>query len=160
MDRDNAARMPGASAVAGPGESRSDNRGSDDRVKSEEAALRRVANTGAVGAFAIAQAAPGGRRAGPRIRRTASARRRARERAGLDTGPADPEEGANGGGEQEVNPDELIAADVELEQMIMEEEEEENMLGFWQFDRTDKIICGGICFLVVTLIVILAVAMT
>ncbi|EJK55090.1 hypothetical protein THAOC_25208, partial [Thalassiosira oceanica] len=29
---------------------------SDARVKSEEAALRRVANTGGVGAFAVAQA--------------------------------------------------------------------------------------------------------
>ncbi|KAL7544314.1 hypothetical protein ACHAWF_007698 [Thalassiosira exigua] len=157
-DESNVARMPGATAVAGIG---NNPRSEDERVKSDEAALRRVANTGGVGAFAVAQAAPGGRRQGPRVRRSASARRRARQRAGLE--PADAEgggEGGGGGGEQEVNPDDLIAADVEMEQMIMEEEEEGETLGFWQLDRTDRIICGGICCLVVALIVILAVAMT
>mmetsp|Transcript_18252 Transcript_18252/g.31408 ORF Transcript_18252/g.31408 Transcript_18252/m.31408 type:complete len:168 (-) Transcript_18252:382-885(-) len=160
-DESNVARMPGATAVAGMGDSRRG--GDDERVKSDEAALRRVANTGGVGAFAVAQAAPGGRRQGPRIRRTASARRRARQRAGIE--PAEPEGGAEAGGgggerEQEINPDDLIAADVEMEQMIMEEEDEGETLGFWQLDRTDKVICGGICCLVVALIVILAVAMT
>eukprot|EP00584_Thalassiosira_punctigera_P020484 CAMPEP_0172560128 /NCGR_PEP_ID=MMETSP1067-20121228/87230_1 /TAXON_ID=265564 ORGANISM="Thalassiosira punctigera, Strain Tpunct2005C2" /NCGR_SAMPLE_ID=MMETSP1067 /ASSEMBLY_ACC=CAM_ASM_000444 /LENGTH=62 /DNA_ID=CAMNT_0013349865 /DNA_START=62 /DNA_END=247 /DNA_ORIENTATION=+ len=54
-DDSNVARMPGATAVAGVGDS--GRRGSDDeRVKSDEAALRRVANTGGVGAFAVAQA--------------------------------------------------------------------------------------------------------
>ncbi|KAL7531497.1 hypothetical protein ACHAXR_004078 [Thalassiosira sp. AJA248-18] len=151
--------MPGATAVAGVGPN-------DEQVKSDEAALRRVANTGGVGAFAVAQAAPGGRRQGPRVRRSASARRRARQRAGLEPGadPDGPEGGANEQGvprEQEINPDELIAADVEMEQMILEEElEEGETLGFWALDKTDKIICGGICCLVVALIVILAVAMT
>ena len=155
-EEDGGARRPGASAVAGPGES---HRSSDERMKSDEAALRRVANTGAVGAFAIAQAAPGGRRSGPRIRRTASARRRARQRAGLES--ADPADGANegGAGGEQVNPDDLIAADVELEQMIMEDDEGKE-LSFWQFDKTDKIICGSICFLVVLLVIILAVAMS
>ena len=152
-DESNVARMPGATAMAGMGGN------SDEQVKSDEAALRRVANTGGVGAFAVAQAAPGGRRQGPRVRRSASARRRARQRAGLE--PGEPE----GGGEtvepaeQEINPNDLIAADVEMEQMILEEEEGAT-LGFWQLDKTDKIICGGICVLVVALIVILAVAMT
>lgn len=151
----NVARMPGATAVTGVGNN-------DEQVKSDEAALRRVANTGGVGAFAVAQAAPGGRRQGPRIRRTASARRRARQRAGLE-GP-EAEGGGEGGGqapaEQELNPEDLIAADVEMEQMIMMEEEEEGeTLGFWQLDRTDRIICGGICCLVVGLVIVLAVAM-
>ena len=44
----------------------------DERVKSDEAAMRRVANSGGVRAFAVAQAAPGGRRQGPRVRRSAS----------------------------------------------------------------------------------------
>eukprot|EP00580_Thalassiosira_gravida_P009722 CAMPEP_0201640334 /NCGR_PEP_ID=MMETSP0493-20130528/21552_1 /ASSEMBLY_ACC=CAM_ASM_000838 /TAXON_ID=420259 /ORGANISM="Thalassiosira gravida, Strain GMp14c1" /LENGTH=85 /DNA_ID=CAMNT_0048113979 /DNA_START=29 /DNA_END=283 /DNA_ORIENTATION=+ len=77
-DDSNVAHMPGATAVEGVARRSG---GDDERVKSDEAALRRVANTGGVGAFAVAQAAPGGRRAGPRIRRTASARRRARQRA-------------------------------------------------------------------------------
>mgnify|MGYP006207769757 CR=1 FL=1 len=47
----------------------------------------------------------------------------------------------------------------EIEQMIMEDDELDT-LGFWNLDKTDKIICGGICFLVVALIVVLAVAMT
>merc|ERR1711966_312987 len=96
---------------------------------------------------------------GPRIRRTASARRRARQRAGLES--ADPADGANegGAGGEQVNPDDLIAADVELEQMIMEDDEGKE-LSFWQFDKTDKIICGSICFLVVLLVIILAVAMS
>lgn len=159
-DDSNVARMPGATAVAGMGRGGGGGMNDDERVKSDEAALRRVANTGGVGAFAVAQAAPGGRRQGPRIRRSASARRRARQRAGLE--PADPEEGGGGAAapqEQEINPEDLIAADVEMEQMIMEEEEGET-LGFWQLDKTDKIICGGICCLVVALIVVLAVAMT
>ena len=158
---ENVARMPGATAVAGMG---SGNRGSDDeRVKSDEAALRRVANTGGVGAFAVAQAAPGGRRQGPRVRRSASARRRARQRAGLEPNEPEAQEGGGGGGPQaqeEINPDDLIAADVEMEQMIMEEEDEGETLGFWQMDKTDKIICGGICLLVVVLVVILATAMS
>ena len=155
---DNVARMPGATAVAGMGTS-------DERVKSDEAALRRVANTGGVGAFAVAQAAPGGRRQGPRIRRSASARRRARQRAGLEpAGDGDGGElgasGTPGQAQEEIIPDELIAADVEMEQMIMEEDEEGELLGFWQLDKTDRMICGGVCCLVVGLIVILAVAMT
>lgn len=87
-DESNVARMPGATAVEGVGSS-----SHDARVKSDEAALRRVANTGGVGAFAVAQAAPGGRRQGPRVRRSASARRRARQRAGLE-----PEDGGGGEG--------------------------------------------------------------
>ena len=159
-EHDDVARMPGATSVAGMGEPRRNS--NDERVKSDEAALRRVANTGGVGAFAVAQAAPGGRRQGPRIRRTASARRRARQRAGIEPGEEGGanEEGGGGEREQEINPEDLIAADVEMEQMIMEEEEEGETLGFWQLDRTDKCICGGICCLVVALIVILAVAMS
>ncbi len=90
-----------------------------------------------------------GRRQGPRVRRSASARRRARQRAGLE--PEDPADAAEAGGntnaaEPQINPDELIAADVEMEQMIMEEEMlEGETLGFWQLDKTDKYICGGIC---------------
>ena len=91
-DESNVARMPGATAVEGVGSS-----SHDARVKSDEAALRRVANTGGVGAFAVAQAAPGGRRQGPRVRRSASARRRARQRAGLE--PVDGDGGEGGGGE-------------------------------------------------------------
>ena len=100
----------------------------DERVKSDEAAMRRVANSGGVGAFAVAQAAPGGRRQGPRVRRSASARRRARQRAGLEpTDNNDPsasatsgERGGGGRGQQVdememVNPDSLIAADVEMD---------------------------------------------
>ena len=99
----------------------------DERVKSDEAAMRRVANSGGVGAFAVAQAAPGGRRQGPRVRRSASARRRARQRAGLEpTDNTDPSVSATSGGggggrgqqvdEMEmVNPDSLIAADVEMD---------------------------------------------
>jgi hypothetical protein len=154
--------MPGATAVAGMG-SRGGG-GEDERVKSDEAALRQVANTGGVGAFAVAQAAPGGRRQPGRVRRSASARMRARQRAGLDAGEL--EGGGGGGGRggggmqvQEINPEDLLAADVEIEQMIMEDEEVET-LDFWHLDKTDKIICGGICFLVVVLIVVLAVAMT
>jgi len=134
---------------------------SDARVKSEEAALRRVANTGGVGAFAVAQAAPGGRRQGPRVRRSASARRRARQRAGLETddGPGDAEAG-DSQVQPEINPDELIAADVEMEQMMMVEDDQDDVLGFWQLDKTDKIICGGIAILIVVLIIILVMAMT
>ncbi|KAL9187087.1 hypothetical protein ACHAXT_010807 [Thalassiosira profunda] len=153
----NAARMPGAAPVAGIG---GGHRNSDDeRIKSDEAALRRVANAGGAGAFAVAQAAPArGRRQGPRVRRSASARRRARQRAGLE--PADDDAGLNSGVISDVNPEELMAADVEMDQMIVEEDEEGEALGFWQMDRTDKMICGGICCLVVCLIVILAVALT
>ena len=156
-DESNVAR-PGAQAVEGINDSRT----RDERVKSDEAAMRRVANSGGVGAFAVAQAAPGGRRQGPRVRRSASARRRARQRAGLE--PEDPVDAAEGGGsnaaEPQINPDELIAADVEMEQMIMEEEMlEGETLGFWQLDKTDKYICGGICILVVALIVVLGVGL-
>ena len=139
-----------------------DSRTRDERVKSDEAAMRRVANSGGVGAFAVAQAAPGGRRQGPRVRRSASARRRARQRAGLEPeDPADAEGGGNtNAAEPQINPDELIAADVEMEQMIMEEEMlEGETLGFWQLDKTDKYICGGICILVVALIVVLGVGL-
>ena len=159
-DESNVARMPmpGAQAVEGINDSRT----RDERVKSDEAAMRRVANSGGVGAFAVAQAAPGGRRQGPRVRRSASARRRARQRAGLE--PEDPVDAAEAGGsnaaEPQINPDELIAADVEMEQMIMEEEMlEGETLGFWQLDKTDKYICGGICILVVALIVVLGVGL-
>lgn len=158
-DESNMARMPGAQAVEGIGDTRT----RDERVKSDEAALRRVANTGGVGAFAVAQAAPGGRRQGPRVRRSASARRRARQRAGLDTDdPTGGEgEGAAGASQQQpqINPDELIAADVEMEQMIMEESMEGDTLGFWQLDKTDKYICGGICCLVLCLIVVLGIGL-
>ena len=157
-EHDESARLPGAQAVEGINDSRT----RDERVKSDEAAMRRVANSGGVGAFAVAQAAPGGRRQGPRVRRSASARRRARQRAGLE--PEDPVDAAEGGGsnaaEPQINPDELIAADVEMEQMIMEEEMlEGETLGFWQLDKTDKYICGGICILVVALIVVLGVGL-
>lgn len=157
-DESNVARLPGAQAVEGINDSRT----RDERVKSDEAAMRRVANSGGVGAFAVAQAAPGGRRQGPRVRRSASARRRARQRAGLE--PEDPVDAAEAGGnnaaEPQINPDELIAADVEMEQMIMEEEMlEGETLGFWQLDKTDKYICGGICILVVALIVVLGVGL-
>ena len=57
------------------------------------------------------------------------------------------------------NPEELMAADVEMDEMILEEEEEE-VLGFWQLDRMDKFICGGIGVLVVGLIIILAMGMS
>lgn len=158
-DESNMARMPGAQAVEGIGDTRT----RDERVKSDEAALRRVANTGGVGAFAVAQAAPGGRRQGPRVRRSASARRRARQRAGLDTDdPTGGEgEGAAGASQQQpqINPDELISADVEMEQMIMEESMEGDTLGFWQLDKTDKYICGGICCLVLCLIVVLGIGL-
>ena len=60
---------------------------------------------------------------------------------------------------QEINPEDLLAADVEIEQMIMEDDELDT-LGFWHLDKKDKLNCGGICFLVVVLIVVLAVAMT
>eukprot|EP00985_Skeletonema_marinoi_P027562 scaffold22880_cov165-Skeletonema_marinoi.AAC.5 len=149
---------------------------SDARIKSDEAAARRVANSGGVGAFAVAQAAPGGRRQGPRVRRSASARRRARQRAGLeaddgggggdDGGAADPNaaSGTSGGGQQSememVNPDSLIAADVEMDTYGMDVEEDYETLGFWQLDKADKFICGGICILVVALIVILGVGMS
>jgi len=148
---------------------------SDARIKSDEAAARRVANSGGVGAFAVAQAAPGGRRQGPRVRRSASARRRARQRAGLeaddggggdDGGGADPNaaSGTSGGGQQSememVNPDSLIAADVEMDTYGMDVEEDYETLGFWQLDKADKFICGGICILVVALIVILGVGMS
>ena len=151
---------------------------SDARIKSDVAAGR-VANSGGVGAFAVAQAAPGGRRQGPRVRRSASARRRARQRAGLE---ADDDEGGNdpnnassattgGSGnnndmEQQqqltVNPDSLISADVEMDTygMDMEDTEGYETLGFWQLDKADKFICAGICLLVVALIVILGVGMS
>jgi hypothetical protein len=124
----------------------------DAHIKSQERAARANASSG-VGAFAVAQAAPGGRRSGPRIRRTASQRRRARERAGLE-----PSSGGEGDVEN-VNHEELMAADVEFEEMVLEEENEE-VLGFWQLDRTDKFICGGVGVLVVALIVILAMGMS
>jgi hypothetical protein len=154
--------MPGATAVAGMS---SRGGGEDERVKSDEAALRQVANTGGVGAFAVAQAAPGGRRQPGRVRRSASARMRARQRAGLDAVELEGGDGGGGGRGgggmqvQEINPEDLLAADVEIEQMIMEDDELDT-LGFWHLDKKDKIICGGICFLVVVLIVVLAVAMT
>ncbi|KAL7509255.1 hypothetical protein ACHAXN_006272 [Cyclotella atomus] len=132
-------------------------RNSDAFIKSQEAAARASASGegAAVGAFAVAQAAPGGRRSGPRIRRTASQRRRARERAGLE-----PAGGAEGDAERGVeNVEELMAADVQFDEMILEESEEE-VLGFWQLDKTDKFICGGIAILVLGLIVILAMGMS
>jgi hypothetical protein len=143
----------------------------DERVKSDEAAMRRVSNSGGVGAFAVAQAAPGGRRQGPRVRRSASARRRARQRAGLEpTDNNDPSasatSGGGGGGQQVdememVNPDSLIAADVEMDTYGMDIDEEGNeTLGFWQLDKADKFICGGICILIVALIVVLGVGMS
>ena len=144
---------------------------SDARIKSDEAAARRVANSGGVGAFAVAQAAPGGRRQGPRVRRSASARRRARQRAGLEPADGDPNSasgtsggGASGGGQtgemEMVNPDSVIAADVEMDTYGMEMEEDYEMLGFWQLDKADKFICAGICLLVVALIVVLGVGMS
>ena len=143
----------------------------DERVKSDEAAMRRVANSGGVGAFAVAQAAPGGRRQGSRVRRSASARRRARQRAGLEpTDNTDPSASATSGGggrgqqvdEMEmVNPDSLIAADVEMDTYGMDVDEEGyETLGFWQLDKADKFICGGICILIVALIVVLGVGMS
>jgi hypothetical protein len=161
-------------------------RGDDDRIKAES---RRMANaTGGdggqhvVGAQYIEQAAPGGRRQGPgRVRRSASARMRARERAGLvvDGGVAadnEQQQHANmgmGGGvggtmihhmptvQETINPDDLIAADVQIDQMDMYYDEEEPMtLGFWHIDKTDKLICGMICLLSVALIVVLGVALS
>ena len=145
----------------------------DERVKSDEAAMRRVANSGGVGAFAVAQAAPGGRRQGPRVRRSASARRRARQRAGLEpTDNTDPSasatSGERGGGRGQqvdememVNPDSLIAADVEMDTYGMDiDEDGYETLGFWQLDKADKFICGGICILIVALIVVLGVGMS
>jgi len=153
-DSENDEPRPGASPVSGIG-STPRAQTSDERVKSDEAALRRVANTGGVGAFAVAQPAAGGRRGGPRIRRSASARRRARERAGLE-----PASGEGGGGtEPQINPDDLIAADVEMQEMRVDEEVDDT-LGFWQLDKTDKFICGGIVCLVIALIIILVLAMT
>ncbi|KAL3806256.1 hypothetical protein ACHAXA_001079 [Cyclostephanos tholiformis] len=135
-------------------------RGEDERAKSREAALR----GGGVGAFAVEQAAPGGRRQPGRVRRSASQRMRARQRAGLDVGDIEGGAGGGGGGGgvqvQEMNPADMLAADVEIEQMIMEDDEEVQTIGFWHLDKTDKVICGGICFLVVALIVVLAIAMT
>lgn len=134
--------------------------------------MRRVANSGGVGAFAVAQAAPGGRRQGPRVRRSASARRRARQRAGLEpTDNNDPSasatSGEHGGRGQQVdememvNPDSLIAADVEMDTYGMDVDEEGyETLGFWQLDKADKFICGGICILIVALIVVLGVGMS
>jgi len=152
---------------------------SDARIKSDEAAMRRVANSGGVGAFAVAQAAPGGRRQGPRVRRSASARRRARLRAGLEvddndegdpnsssatTGPAASSSFSSSrqNNEMEMNPENLISADVEMDTYGMEREDGEGCetLGFWQLDKMDKFICGGICILVVALIVILGVGMS
>ena len=160
-------------------------RGDDDRIKAES---RRMANaTGGdggqhvVGAQYIEQAAPGGRRQGPgRVRRSASARMRARERAGLvvDGGAADNEQQQHasmgmGGGvggtmihhmptvQETINPDDLIAADVQIDQMDMYYDEEEPMTpGFWHIDKTDKLICGMICLLSVALIVVLGVALS
>ncbi|KAL7496855.1 hypothetical protein ACHAWT_005048 [Skeletonema menzelii] len=144
----------------------------DSRIKSAEAAAR-DASSGRVGAVAVAQAAPGGRRQGPRVRRSASARRRARQRAGLEPadgggGGGDPNSasGTSGGGGQPisememVNPDSLIAADVEMDTYGMDMEEDYETLGFWQLDKADKFICAGICILVVALIVILGVGMS
>lgn len=144
----------------------------DSRIKSAEAAAR-DASSGRVGAVAVAQAAPGGRRQGPRVRRSASARRRARQRAGLEPadgggGGDDPNSasGTSGGGGQPisememVNPDSLIAADVEMDTYGMDMEEDYETLGFWQLDKADKFICAGICILVVALIVILGVGMS
>jgi hypothetical protein len=48
---------------------------------------------------------------------------------------------------------------VEFDEMILEEENEET-LGFWQLDRTDKMICAAIGCLFVGLVVILAMAMS
>ncbi|KAL3776664.1 hypothetical protein ACHAW5_008695 [Stephanodiscus triporus] len=152
--------IPGATAVAGTGY-----RGKfydDNSVKSDERA-----KISGVGAFAVDQAAPGGRRQPGRNRRSASARMRARQRAGLEAGDIEGDGGVGGGGGggggmqvQEINPEDLLAADVEIDQMIITEDDEEETLGFWHLDKTDKIICGGICFLVVALVAVLAVAMT
>jgi hypothetical protein len=152
-DGDNA--MSGGTIVSGMGPPRG-GRGEDERAKSREAALR----GGGVGAFAVAQAAPGGRRQPGRVRRSASARMRARQRAGLDIGDIEGGDGGSGTQMQEMNPANMLAADVEIEQMIMEDDEEVDTMGFWHLDKTDKIICGGICFLVVALAVVLAIAMT
>eukprot|EP00986_Skeletonema_menzelii_P015444 scaffold11756_cov151-Skeletonema_menzelii.AAC.9 len=59
-----------------------------------------------------------------------------------------------------VNPDSLIAADVEMDTYGMDMEEDYETLGFWQLDKADKFICAGICILVVALIVILGVGMS
>jgi len=40
------------------------------------------------------------------------------------------------------------------------DEEVDDTLGFWQLDKTDKFICGGIVCLVIALIIILVLAMT
>jgi hypothetical protein len=106
---------------------------------------------------------------------------RARERAGLVVdggGAADNEQQQHasmgmGGGvggtmihhmptvQETINPDDLIAADVQIDQMDMYYDEEEPMtLGFWHIDKTDKLICGMICLLSVALIVVLGVALS
>lgn len=128
---------------------------SDSALKARERAARAEGDV-QVGAVAVAQAAPGGRRSGPRIRRTASQRRRARERAGLE--PAS-EEQSSQRPDTTQNEEELIAADAEFDEMILEEENEE-VLGFWQLDRTDRFICGGIAVLVVALIIILGLGLS
>jgi len=43
---------------------------------------------------------------------------------------------------------------------MMVEDDQDDVLGFWQLDKTDKIICGGIAILIVVLIIILVMAMT
>lgn len=129
-----------------------DNAG-DNWAKAQEATARREAG-GQVGAMAVAQPAAGGRR-GPRIRRSASARRRARERAGLD-GAGEVEAGE---GEAGLNPEELEIAEVEMQQFEIEDEVDDT-LGFWQLDKTDKYICGAIACLVIFLVIVLVVAMT
>jgi len=63
------------------------------------------------------------------------------------------------GTEPQINPDDLIAADVEMQEMRVDEEVDDT-LGFWQLDKTDKFICGGIVCLVIALIIILVLAMT
>lgn len=162
-------------------------RGDDDWIKAES---RRMANASGgdggqhvVGAQYIEQAAPGGRRQGPgRVRRSASARMRARERAGLvvdggDVAAFDEQQqqharlGMGGGGgtiihhmptvQETINPEDLIAADVQVDQMDMYYDDEEPMtLGFWHIDKTDRLICGMICLLFVVLIVVLGVALS
>jgi hypothetical protein len=85
---------------------------------------------------------------------------------GDDGGGADPNaaSGTSGGGQQSememVNPDSLIAADVEMDTYGMDVEDDYETLGFWALDRVDKFICGGICILVVALIVILGVGIS
>ena len=149
--------------------------------------MRRVANSGGVGAFAVAQAAPNGRRQrGPRVRRSASARRRARQRAGLEpyddaasatTGTSGSERGSDyyyddDNNIEMINPDSLITANVEIDSSYggtssyagtayyTEGENNNEPLGFWQLDKADKCICWGICVLIAALIVILAVGMS